>query len=177
MALLLPHHNVMPQIEGALYVAPNATLIGDIVAGPECSFWFGAVLRGDVGSIRIGRATNIQDLSMLHMSYRKADLKIGDEVTIGHGVILHACTIGNRVLVGMGSQILDNAVIEDDVLIGAGSIVTERVRIPAGHLALGRPAKVIRPLTPEEIRSLKQSADHYKNVARSYCGGPWPYKQ
>lgn len=173
--IILPHHGLSPQIDGALYIAPNATIIGDVQAGPECSFWFGSVTRGDVNSIRIGRRTNIQDLSMLHVSYKKAGLTIGDEVTVGHSCVLHACTIGHRVLVGMGSIIMDNAVIEDDVLIAAGTLVPEKARIPSGSLVMGRPAAVKRPLRPEEIAYLKQSATHYTHVARSYTGGPWPY--
>ena len=173
--LILPHHGVWPSLEGALYIAPNATITGDVVAGPDCSFWFGSVTRGDVHSIRIGHTTNVQDLSMLHVSYKKAPLTVGNEVTIGHSCILHGCTVGNQVLVGMGSILMDNAVIEDNVLIGAGSLITEGTRVPAGTLVMGRPGKVVRDLTAEELAYLKKSALHYTHVARSYKGGPWPY--
>lgn len=173
--LVLPHHGISPKLEGALYIAPNATIVGDVVAGPGCSFWFQSVTRGDVHTIRIGRDTNVQDLSMLHVSYKRAPLVIGDQVTIGHSCTLHGCTLQNRILVGMGSTIMDHAVIEDDVIIGAGSLVTESTRIPSGYLALGRPAKAIRPLTEEERAFLVRSAEHYKKVAASYTGGPWPY--
>lgn len=173
---ILAHHGKTPQLDRPIYVAPNATIVGDVTAGADCSFWFSSVTRGDVESIRIGRGTNVQDLSMLHVSYRRAPLVIGEDVTIGHGCLIHGCTIGNRVLVGMGSIVMDHAVIEDDVLIGAGSLVTEGTRIPSGMLALGRPAVAKRPLTEEERAYLARSAHHYRNVAKSYAGGPWPYE-
>ncbi len=175
MALILPHHGIEPRLYGALYLAPNATIVGDVEMGPDCSVWFGSVIRGDVNTIRIGAGTNVQDLSMLHVSYRRAGLVVGDDVTIGHSCVLHACTVGSRVLVGMGTIIMDNAVIEDDVLIGAGSLVTEGTRIPSGWLAMGRPCVAKRPLTDEEKAFLLRSATHYRHVARSYTGGPWPY--
>ncbi|MBS1985640.1 MAG: gamma carbonic anhydrase family protein [Bdellovibrionales bacterium] len=173
--IILPHHGVAPRLERPLYIAPNATIVGDVQAGAECSFWFGSVTRGDVHSIRLGHSTNVQDLTMLHVSYKKAGLFIGDQVTIGHSCILHGCTVGNRVLVGMGSVIMDNVVIEDDVLIGAGTLITEGTRIPSGSLVVGRPGAAKRPLSNEERAYLVRSADHYKHVARSYTGGPWPY--
>ena len=174
--VILPHHGVSPKLDSPLFIAPNATIVGDVEAGAECSFWFGSVTRGDVHRIRIGRGTNVQDLSMLHVSYKKAGLTIGDGVTIGHACVLHGCTVGNRVLIGMGSIIMDNVVIGDDVLIGAGSLITEGTVIPSGTLVIGRPAAVKRPLTDDEKSYVTRSAEHYKHVARSYTGGPWPYK-
>jgi carbonic anhydrase/acetyltransferase-like protein (isoleucine patch superfamily) len=112
---------------------------------------------------------------MLHVSYKKAPLTIGDDVTIGHSCILHGCTLQNRILVGMGSTIMDNAVIESDVVIGAGTLITENMVVPSGSLVLGRPGKVIRSLSPEEMGYLKKAAEHYIHVAKSYQGGPWPY--
>lgn len=174
--LILPHHGILPKLIAPLFIAPNASIIGEVTAGAHCSFWFSSVTRGDVHRIDIGEGTNIQDLSMLHVSYKKAPLKIGSHVTVGHSVILHGCTVGDRVLIGMGSVIMDNAIVGDDCVIGAGSLVTEGTRIPKGSLAFGRPAKVVRPLTPEEILSVAQSAEHYKKVAASYSGGPFPYE-
>jgi carbonic anhydrase/acetyltransferase-like protein (isoleucine patch superfamily) len=173
--LLLAHHGFYPKVEQALYIAPNATIVGDVEAGPDTSFWFGCVVRGDVNSVRIGARSNVQDLSMLHVSYRRAALTIGEDVTVGHSCVLHACRIGDRVLVGMGSIVMDNAVIGDDCIIGAGTLVTEGTVIPPGSLVIGRPGAVKRPLTPEEKEFLKRSAAHYTHVARSYTGGPWPY--
>lgn len=173
--LFLPHHGVSPRLEKPLFIAPNATLVGDITAGPECSFWFNSVTRGDVHTIKIGHSTNIQDLSMLHASYKKADLVIGDEVTIGHACVLHGCHVGNRVLLGMGAILMDHVVVEDDCLIAAGSLLTEGTHIPSGSLVMGRPGKVKRALTTEEKAYLIKSAQHYKHLARSYAGGPWPY--
>jgi carbonic anhydrase/acetyltransferase-like protein (isoleucine patch superfamily) len=175
--LVLPHHGCHPQIDGALYIAPNASIIGEVTAGPDCSFWFSTVVRGDVNAIRIGRGTNVQDLTMIHVSYNKAATVIGEDVTIGHQCVLHGCTVGNRVLVGMGSLIMDNVVIEDDCLIGAGTLLTEGTRIPRGSLIMGRPGAVKRPLRDEEIAYLARSAEHYRKLARSYHGGPWPYSQ
>jgi len=173
--LILPHHGVLPKVDQALYIAPNATIVGDVEAGSGTSFWFGSVVRGDVNSVRIGSGTNVQDLSMLHVSFLRAALTIGDDVTIGHSCVLHGCTLGNRVLVGMGSILMDNVEVGDDVLIGAGSLLTEGMKVPAGHLVMGRPAVVKRPLKPQELAFLKRSAEHYRHVARSYLGGPWPY--
>ena len=173
--IILAHHGISPKLDRPLYIAPNATLVGDVEAGEGCSFWFGAVVRGDVHSIRIGKGTNVQDLSMLHVSYRKAGLKIGDDVTIGHRCVLHGCTIGSRVLIGMGAIIMDGAEVGDDVLIGAGALLTEGTKIPSGSLVIGSPAVVKRSLKDTEIAFLKRSAEHYRHVAHSYAGGPWPY--
>jgi len=173
--MLLAHHGKTPQLGENCYVAPNASLIGELTVGDDCSFWFGSVVRADVHSIEIGHRSNVQDLTMLHVSYKKAPLKIGNDVTIGHSCILHGCTLKDRILVGMGSIVMDHAIIESDVILGAGSLVTEGTHIPAGVLALGRPAKVIRALTTEEIAYLKTAATHYIKVAASYKGGPWPY--
>ncbi len=172
---ILSHHGKTPMLIDPLYIAPGAYIIGEVTAGAHCSFWFNSVTRGDVHSIEIGESTNIQDLSMLHVSYKKAPLKIGNHVTIGHQCTLHGCTLGNRILVGMGSVIMDNAVIEDDVIIGANSLITEGMHVPKGTLVLGQPAKVKRELSPDEIAYVLKSAEHYKHVARSYNGGPWPY--
>ncbi len=140
--------------------------------GPDCSVWFNSVLRGDVNAIRIGARTNIQDLSMVHVSYELTDTQIGDDVTIGHNAIIHGCKIGNRCIIGMGSIILDKAEIGDDVLLGAGSIVTEGKKIPSGTKAFGTPAKVVGELTEEERLFLLFSARHYVSLAKTYGAGP-----
>ena len=165
---ILPHHGKTPQIEANVFVAPSADIIGEVTIGSESSVWFQVVIRGDVHTIEIGARTNIQDQSCLHVTRKRSPLKVGDDCTIGHRVLLHGCTIGNRVLVGMGAIVMDDAVVEDDCIIGAGSLVTQKTRIPAGHLAVGSPAKVIRPLKKEELEFLRQSAQNYVSDGREY---------
>lgn len=165
---------LMPQLAPGAWVHPRATVIGEVVLGGNSSVWPGAVIRGDVNSIRIGADTNIQDNSVLHVSHKTAadpvggPLVIGDRVTVGHSVILHACTIEDECLIGMGSIILDKAVVKKHVLLGAGSLVPEGKILESGHLYLGRPAKAVRPLTAEEIAYFNYSAEHYIRLMRSY---------
>jgi len=163
-----PHLRHFPRIPDSCFVDPSARINGDVACGENCSFWFQASLRGDVNAIRIGRHTNIQDACVLHTTWQKFPLTIGDEVTFGHGVIAHGCTIGSRVLLGMQSLVLDGAIIGDDVLLGAGSLVTEGKEIPPGVLAFGRPAKVVRELTEEERQFLQRQAHHYARLAQAY---------
>ncbi len=165
---ILPHHGKTPQIPSSVFIAPSADIIGEVTIGEESSVWFQVVIRGDVHTIDIGARTNIQDQSCLHVTRKRSPLKVGDDCTIGHRVLLHGCTIGNRVLVGMGAIIMDDAVVEDDCIIGAGSLVTQKTRIPSGHLAVGSPAKVIRPLKKEELEFLRQSAQNYVSDGREY---------
>lgn len=150
-----------PRIDPSAKVFDSATVIGDVEIGAECSIWHGVVIRGDVNAIRIGPRTNIQDLSCLHVTYKKADLQIGTGVTVGHMCLLHGCKIEDYVLVGMGSIVMDGAVLGERSLLGAGSLVTERTIIPPRYLAHGRPARAVRPLTPEELAHLEQSAANY----------------
>ena len=170
--MILPFENISPKIHETCFLASQSVVIGDVEIGEESSVWFNTVIRGDVHTIRIGKMTNIQDLSLVHVTNREApkpaNTVIGDEVTIGHRVIVHGCTIGNRCLIGMGSVILDGAVIEDDCIIGAGALVTPNTRIPAGHMALGSPAKVVRPLTDIEKTFIRLSAANYAELAKKY---------
>jgi carbonic anhydrase/acetyltransferase-like protein (isoleucine patch superfamily) len=169
-----PHHGVAPRLAAGAWVHPRATVIGDVSLGRDASVWPGAVIRGDVNSIAIGEASNIQDNSVLHVSHKAAAnpeggaLVIGARVTVGHSVILHACTIEDECLIGMGSIVLDRAVIRKHVLLGAGSLVPEGKVLEPGYLYLGRPAKPVRPLTDEEIAYFAYSAEHYVKLARSY---------
>lgn len=156
-----------PYIEESCFIAENASIIGDVKIGQNSSVWFGSVIRAELNSISIGKNTNIQDNSTLHED-KDAPLIIGDNVTVGHNVILHGCNIENNVLIGMGSIILNNAKIGEQTIIGAGSLVTEGKEIPSGVLCLGSPAKVIRNLTEEEISRIKISADHYRELASEY---------
>jgi carbonic anhydrase/acetyltransferase-like protein (isoleucine patch superfamily) len=155
-------------------VHPRATVIGEVSLGRDASVWPGAVIRGDVNSIAVGEASNIQDNSVLHVSHRTAadpaggPLVVGARVTVGHAVILHACTIEDECLIGMGSIILDRAVVQKHVLLGAGSLVPEGKVLESGHLYLGRPARLVRPLTEEEIAYFDYSAEHYVKLAQSY---------
>lgn len=150
-----------PQLGEGCYLAPNAFVIGDVTLGKNSSVWFNVTVRGDVMPIRIGDEVNIQDGSVLHGTWGKFGCTIHDRVTVGHLVTLHGCVIGRESLIGMGSVIMDGAEIGEQVLLGAGSLVTPGTKIPSRHLAVGRPAKAVRPLTAEEIESLRFSADNY----------------
>lgn len=165
---ILSHHGKSPKLGQDVFVAPSADVIGEVSIGDQSSIWFQVVIRGDVHTIEIGARTNIQDQSCLHVTRKRSPLKLGDDCTIGHRVVLHGCTIGNRVLVGMGAIVMDNAVIEDDCIIGAGALVTQGTRIPSGHLALGSPAKVARPLKKEELEFLRLSAHNYVLDGQEY---------
>ncbi len=149
-------------------VVDSAQIIGDVEIGEESSVWFNAVVRGDVNYIRIGKRTNIQDGCVLHVARRTLPLIIGDEVTVGHNVTLHACTVGSRVLVGMGATVMDGAEIGDNSIVGAGSLVTPGTKIPSNSLALGSPARVKRELTEEELRGIRESAAHYVADIETY---------
>ena len=166
--------DTFPVIANRVYLHPSCQVIGEVTLGDDCSVWCNAVLRGDVNRIVIGRGTNVQDLSMGHVSHRTPDkpngspLVIGDYVTVGHSVILHGCTIGNECLIGMGSIIMDDVVIPDRVMIGAGSLVSPGKVLESGMLYMGRPAKAVRPLTQEELAYLRYSAEHYMRVKANY---------
>jgi carbonic anhydrase/acetyltransferase-like protein (isoleucine patch superfamily) len=157
-----------PVIDASVYVDPGAQVIGDVVIGPQSSVWCNAVVRGDVNTIRIGARTNIQDLSVLHVTRKTAPLRVGDEVTVGHAVILHGCTIEDRCLIGMGAIVMDGAVVGRESIIGAGALVTEGTVIPPRSLAVGVPATVRRPLRPEEVAFLAKSAANYVQDAEDY---------
>lgn len=166
--MLLPYKKVMPTLGENVWIADNAAVIGDTVLGDESSVWFGCTVRGDVHEIRIGKRTNIQDNSVIHTTRNLSGTYIGDEVTIGHGAILHACTIENRVLVGMGSIILDQAIMEENSMLAAGSVLTPKKRVPRGQLWAGSPARYMRDLTEEELKFLEISADNYVKLAQEY---------
>ena len=159
-----------PQIADSAWVADSAQVIGDVTLALDANVWFGVVIRGDTDAVRIGQGSNIQDGSVLHADLGKP-LTIGDHVTVGHKVMLHGCTIGDGSLIGIGAVVLNGAKIGKSCLVGAGSLVTENKAFPDGSMIVGSPAKVIRPLTPEQVAGLHQSALHYIENARRYRGG------
>ena len=166
--MLLPYKDIMPTIGKDVWIADNATVIGDTAIGDESNVWFGVTIRGDVHEIRIGKRTNIQDHTLIHTTRNVSGSYIGDEVTIGHSAIIHACTIENQVLVGMGAIILDEALMEKNSMLAAGSVLPPKKRVPSGQLWGGTPAKYMRDLTQEELDFLPVSADNYVKLAQDY---------
>ncbi len=160
--------NKRPQFPPSVFIENSSQVIGDVEIGAYSSIWFGTVVRGDVHYIRIGKRTSIQDLSVLHVTRKTHPLIVGNEVTVGHQVTLHGCTVEDRVLIGMGAILLDGAVIGEGTIIGAGAVVTEGMKIPPGSLAFGAPARVKRELTAEESAFLSQSAQNYVDLAEVY---------
>ena len=166
--MLLPFENHTPSLGEEVWVAPSATIVGDVVIGDGSSVWYGAVVRGDVRSVHIGRGTNVQDNAVIHVSTGRSPALIGDGVTIGHAAVLHGCTVHDRALVGIGAIVLDDAVVGEESMVGAGALVTPGSHIPPRMLALGRPAKVVRPLTEAELTMLRVSGPHYVALARRH---------
>lgn len=172
--MIRPFQGISPKIDPSAFIAETAVIVGNVEIGAQSSIWYNVVARGDVNFIRIGQRTNIQDLSMLHVTHRKneqdpgAPLVIGDDVTVGHSVTLHGCTVGNGAFIGMQSIVMDKAVIGEGALIGARSLVTEQTIMPPYTLWVGSPAKLKRELTPEEITWLKKSPQNYVMYAQQY---------
>ena len=152
-------------MERKVYIAPNATVVGDVVLGENVNIWYGAVLRGDNGAITVGEGTNIQDNAVLH-----DPTVVGKHCTIGHGAIIHGCTIGDGCLIGMGAIILNGAVLEEGCLVGAGAVVTGKTHAAPGSMLLGSPAKVIKQLSPEQVRENLHNAAHYVALAQKTFG-------
>ncbi|GAB1262675.1 gamma carbonic anhydrase family protein [Aurantivibrio plasticivorans] len=174
MSAIRPYQGINPQFGKNVLVDEAAVIIGDVQIGDDSSIWPGAIIRGDVNHIRIGARTSIQDGSVLHVTHKNDTLPdgwpliIGDDVTVGHKVMLHGCTIGDRVLVGMGTIVLDAVVVEDDVMIGAGSLIPPGKTLESGYLYVGSPIKKVRKLSVQEIEKLQYSAEHYVRVKDSY---------
>jgi carbonic anhydrase/acetyltransferase-like protein (isoleucine patch superfamily) len=168
MAIIRSYQGTRPTLAPDVFLADNASVIGDVHIGDGSSVWFGAVVRGDVMPIRIGTAPSIQDNTVIHVSHQVAGTTVGDRVTVGHNVILHACTIGNDSIIGMGSIILDGARVNPFCIVGAGALVTPGTDIPEGSLAVGSPARVKRTLTDEERAWIASSAKHYVALAQRY---------
>src|SRR5687768_4101614 len=165
---LARHLGCTPDLSRAGFVAPNATILGDVALGSLSSVWYGCVLRGDINSIIIGEGSNVQDGTIVHLA-DEYGVRVGNYTTIGHAAIIHACEIGNECLIGMGATVLDGARIGDHCIVGANALVTQRFVAPPGSMILGAPAKVVRPLTRQEISTLRPWAEKYVAVAKAHA--------
>jgi carbonic anhydrase/acetyltransferase-like protein (isoleucine patch superfamily) len=159
---------ITPVVHPTCFIEASAQLVGDVQLGEHSSVWFNTVLRGDVQRIRVGRRSNIQDLCMVHVVRDRFATQLGDEVTVGHHAVLHGCSLGNRILVGMGSILLDGVKVGDDCVIAAGTLLTPGTEIPSGSLAMGSPGRVKRPLNDEERAWIARTAAHYVGYAEEY---------
>lgn len=162
MATILPVKGVSPKIPESCFIAPNATIVGDVVMGTECSIWFNAVVRGDVNSIVMGDKVNVQDGACIHCTYQKTKTTIGNNVSIGHNAIVHGCTVADNVLIGMGSIVMDRVVIGANTIIAAGAVVLEGTEVPAGCIFAGVPAKKVKDISPELLKGeVERIANNY----------------
>jgi gamma-carbonic anhydrase len=168
--LILPYKGIMPKIHESVFVAPNACIAGDVEIGEDSSIWFGVQMRGDVHEIRIGKRTNIQDGTIIHVTRNVSGTYIGDGVTVGHMALLHACRIEDNAFIGMGAIVLDEAVIEGGAMVAAGAVVTPRKRVPKGELWAGNPARKLRDLTQADLDFFPVSADNYVRLSKEYMG-------
>ena len=159
--MILPVHEIYPQWGENCFIAENATIVGDVVMGRDCSVWFNAVIRGDVNQIRIGNKTNIQDGVVIHCTYQRVATSIGNNVSIGHNAIVHGCTIADNVLIGMGAIVMDNAIVQENCIVAAGAIVLENSVCEAGYLYAGIPAKKVKAVTDTQIANMIQTAQNY----------------
>ncbi len=169
--VILPYKGIMPKIHKDAFIAPGAVVIGDVEIGAFTNVWFGCVIRGDVNTIRIGERTNIQDGTIIHVTRKTGPTRIGSGITIGHSVLLHACTLEDNCFIGMHSTVMDNAVVETGAMVGAGALVTPNKRIPKGEIWGGNPAKLLRPLKQEEKDFIKISENNYVELAEEYKKG------
>jgi carbonic anhydrase/acetyltransferase-like protein (isoleucine patch superfamily) len=165
---ILGFDGASPRLAPTAWIAPGAVVVGDVEIGDGSSVWFQTVVRGDVNRIRIGARTNVQDLTMVHVTGGTHPTVVGDDVTIGHRVVLHGCTVGDRCLVGIGAVVLDGTVVEEEAMVGAGALVPPGMVVPSGKLVLGAPAKVRRDLTEEERAFFRTSAARYAGYAALY---------
>ncbi len=162
MTLIKPVHNIHPSFGNNCFIAENATIVGQVVMGDDCSVWFNAVVRGDVNTIKIGNKVNIQDGAVIHCTYKKCGTTIGNNVSIGHNAIVHGCTLHDNVLIGMGAIVMDNAVVESNCIIGAGAVIPENTIVESGSIYAGVPAKKIKSISEEQFRTMiERIADNY----------------
>jgi gamma-carbonic anhydrase len=166
--MLLPYLNTYPKVHESVFICEGAKIIGDVILEKDVSVWFNTVIRGDVNYIRIGERTNVQDNSMLHVTYQKYPLNIGKDVTIGHSVSIHGCNIKDSVLIGIGAILLDNCTVNSNSFIAAGTLVKENFIVPEGVLVAGVPGKIIRDLTEKEMERIKISSEHYLMYVQNY---------
>lgn len=162
MPVILPVNGIEPKLGNNCFVAPNATIVGDVVTGDDCSFWFNAVIRGDVNSIRMGNKVNIQDGAVLHCTYQKTKVLLGNNVSVGHNAIVHGCTVHDNVLIGMGAIVMDNCEIGSNTIIAAGAVVMEGTKVPSGCIYAGVPAKKVKDISEELIHGeIERIANNY----------------
>lgn len=166
--MILSYRDKTPEIDETAYVAENATVIGDVVIGPDASIWFGSVLRGDVHFIRIGARANLQDLTVVHVNHGKNPTILDEDVTVGHRAILHGCHVKRGSLIGMGAILLDEVVVGPEALVAAGSVVSPGTVVPPRKLARGVPARVVRDLTREELDRLARASESYCALKNDY---------
>jgi len=166
--LILPYKGIVPKIASDAFIAPGAVIIGDVEIGSQTNVWFGCIIRGDVNTIRIGSRTNIQDGTVIHVTRKTGPTKIGNNVTIGHSVLIHACTIEDDSFIGMHSTIMDNAVVRSKGMVAAGAIVTPKKEIPTGEIWAGNPARFLRKMRQEETDFIAISAQNYVELAEEY---------
>jgi carbonic anhydrase/acetyltransferase-like protein (isoleucine patch superfamily) len=167
--MLRPYKGTLPKVHASAYIDQSAQVIGDVEVGEDSSVWMNVVLRGDVNLIRIGRRTNIQDGTIVHVMRGTHPTRIGDEVTVGHGAVLHGCTVEDRVLVGMGAILLNGATIRSDSIVAAGALIPERMEIPPRSLVMGSPGKVLRALSDEDVLGIRDYAERYVGYKKDYA--------
>ena len=166
MALIKSCRGNTPQIPSSCWLADNATVVGDVVMGENCSVWFNAVVRGDVNSIKMGDNVNIQDGAVIHCTYEKTKVDLGNNVSVGHNALVHGCKVGNNVLIGMGASVMDNCVIEDNCIIAAGAVLLENTKVESGTIYAGVPAKKVKDLSPELFKGeVQRIANNYRMYA------------
>lgn len=171
MSSVLAYDGKAPRLAASVFLAEGSVVTGDVEIGEDSSIWFGTVVRGDVNRVRIGARTNLQDLTVVHVTAGTHPTTVGDDVTIGHRAVLHGCTVKDRSLVGIGAIVMDGAVVGPDAMVGAGALVPPGMVVPPGKLVLGSPARVKRDLTAEELASLRATAERYVRYAAKYRGG------
>ncbi|MBC8269107.1 MAG: gamma carbonic anhydrase family protein [Rhodospirillaceae bacterium] len=168
---IFPYEGTVPTISGEAFVAPNATIIGDVVIGDDTGIWFNCLLRGDVNEIRVGERTNIQDGTIVHVSGEGQGTYIGDDITIGHMALIHACTLEDGCFIGMNATIMDGAVVESGAIVAAGSLVSPGKTIPGGQLWGGTPARYLRDLRQSDLEMIRYTTPHYVKLAHRYRKG------
>jgi len=169
MSIIKPVNGISPQIPNDCYIAENATIVGDVKMGNQCSVWFNAVIRGDVNYIKMGNKVNVQDGAVIHATYKTSPTNIGNNVTIGHNAIVHGCTIQDNVLIGMGSIVMDDCVVESNCIIAAGAVVTKNIKLEAGSIYAGIPARKIKDISEELITGeIERIANNYVEYSKWY---------